>query len=739
MAYELIISEKPDAARRIAESLADKKAVKKTNNKVPYYELKHSDKPIVVACAVGHLYTVAEKDKSFTYPSFDIQWIPAAQANKKAEFSKKYLNTIKKLAKDADSFTVACDYDVEGEVIGLNTVRFACKQEDARRMKFSTLTKDELRESYNKSSPHIDWGLANAGEARHFMDWMYGINISRALTLAVKSTGAFKILSSGRVQGPALKILYDKEKEIQAFRSEPYWQILLIIEKQGKTIEALHHKGKFFNHDEAKACFEKALWQKALLKNIEKKEFSQNPPFPFDLGSLQSEAYKLFRINPKETLGTAQALYTAGLISYPRTSSQKLPKKIDYKKILQSLANNDLKYKEKVSKLLGIGELSPNQGKKTDPAHPAIYPTGLKPKKLKPREEKIYDLIVKRFFATFGKPAVRETQKISIDVGGELFEAKGTKTRTRNWFELYHPYVRLKEEEWPVFVKGEELKVKNLDKQEKETQPPKRYTPASIISELEKRGLGTKATRADIVDSLYKRKYIAEQSIKVTDMGMSIIQTLQKYIPNITDQELTRHFEEEMKNIRKNKISKKEVLEEAKQVLTRILDDFKKNEKQIGEELKKAHHQTLNKESYVCKCPNCDGNLRIKFSRKGRKRVRFIACDKYPECKTTFAIPQTGLIKGTEKKCPECGQPIIQVIQKGKRPQEVCLNKECPAKKTSENNLEVKEENGLKTIGRKCPKCGKDLVLRKSIYGEFIGCSGYPKCRYTENIEKEKK
>ena len=739
MAYELIISEKPNAAIRIAEALADKRPKKQSVAKVPYYELKHKNKNIVVACAVGHLYSVAEKNKSFTYPSFDLQWVPAFEVNKNAAFSKKYLNLIKKLAKKANVFTVACDYDIEGEVIGLTTIKFACNQKDAKRMKFSTLTKDDLIEAYENASKSLDKGLGAAGEARHFLDWMYGINISRALTLAVKSTGAFKILSSGRVQGPALKILHDKEKEIQAFKPEPFWQIFLQINKQGKLIDAFHEIEKFFKRQEAKKHFDNSLWKPAKVKDVDKTETKKQPPFPFDLGSLQTDSYRLFGINPKETLKLAQNLYTSGVISYPRTSSQKLPEKINYKKILNALAKNNGEYNKKVNQVLGFKKLKPNEGKKTDPAHPAIYPTGNKLGDISEKEKKIYDLVVKRFFATFGEPAVRESLTLKIDIGGEIFVAKGTRTKKKNWFELYEPYVRLKEQEWPDFKTGEEVKINKLELLEKQTQPPKRYTPASIINELEKRGLGTKATRADIVDSLYQRNYIADQSIRVTDIGMRIVETLEKHCPDIIDEKLTTHFEMEMEKVRTKKMKKQQVLEEAQKLLTRMLKAFKKQEKEIGEELKEAHHETLNKESYVSKCPNCDGNLRIKFTRKGKARIRFIACDNYPDCKTTFSIPQSGGIKGTEKKCEHCGQPIVQIIMKRRKPQEVCLNKECPGKAEHHHGLETeKKENGVEVLKKKCPKCGKDLVLRSSVYGKFIGCIGYPKCRYTENLNNKK-
>ena len=170
--YELIITEKPAAAQKIAESLTDGKAIKEVNQGVAYYKITHGKKDIVVTCAVGHLYGLCERQKKgWTYPMFDIEWKPVSENVRGSEFTKKYLNTIKKLAKGANEYTVATDYDQEGEVIGLNVIRYACGKKDAYRMKFSTLTKDELREAYSKKSKHLDWGQAEAGETRHFLDW----------------------------------------------------------------------------------------------------------------------------------------------------------------------------------------------------------------------------------------------------------------------------------------------------------------------------------------------------------------------------------------------------------------------------------------------------------------------------------------------------------------------------------------------------------------------------------------
>jgi len=732
--YELIITEKPSSAKKIVAALADSKPIIEKNKGVSIFKFTHNKKDVVVVSAVGHLYSLTEKEKSFKYPSYDIEWKPAGDVDKNAAFSKKYLTVIKKLSKDANSFTVACDYDVEGEVIGLNIIRYACKQKDASRMKYSTLTKEDLVESYNKKQPSIDWGQALAGETRHYLDWLYGINLSRALTLAIKKAGRFKIMSSGRVQGPALKILVDKEKEIRAFKPVSYWQITMKGEKNKKVIETLHETEKFWEEKEAKEKFGKIKGEKkASVESISKKKFKQQPPNPFDLGALQTESYKLFGIQPKQTLQIAQTLYMEGVTSYPRTSSQQLPKELGYVKLLTALTNNPI-YTEKAKKVLAMKNVLPNNGKKKDPAHPAIYPTGLIPKKLEGRDAKVYDLIVKRFLATFGEAAERETVTAKFDVKGEKFIGKGTLTLFKGWHELYEPYVKLKEEEMPQLTKGEEIKVKKIEYLSKETQPPKRYTPASIISELEKRGLGTKATRADIVENLFTRGYVHEKSIQATELGIKVESTLEKYVPEIIDEELTRKFEDEMEEIRERKKTQDQILDKAKEHLTKLLTHFKDNEKKIGDELVEANQETQDRQNTLGPCPTCKkGTIMIKRGRFGM----FAACDKYPDCKATFNLPKMAMIKPTDKISPK-GYPIILAIRKGKKPQELSLNPEENSDLSSENQKMISEIKSGKIV-KKCEKCGGKMRVMSSIFGEFLGCSNYPKCKNTVSFEPEKK
>jgi len=721
--YELIVTEKPNAAKRIAEALAEGKAIREGNNGVYYYKITRGKKDIVVACAVGHLFGVAQKEgKSWNFPVFDIEWKPSHEMSKGASFSKKYLDTIKKLAKDATSFTVATDYDIEGEVIGLNVIRFLCKQKDANRMKFSTLTKPDIEEAYESKSPHLDWGQALAGETRHFLDWYNGINYSRALTSSIKTAGSFKIMSTGRVQGPTLKIIVDREKEIKAFIAQPFWQIELHGASKNGQVLALHEADKFFEKEKAKKVFEKVKDEKnADVANVEKKQFQQLPPHPFDLTTLQIEAYRCFRINPKETLQYAQELYASGFISYPRTSSQQLSDKIGYRKILGEMAKQDA-YKKSSELLLAKKNLQPHDGKKTDPAHPAIYPTGVAPNEHNEREQKIYDLIVKRFFATFGDAAIRVTVTIRIDCKQELFVAKGTTTVEKGWHTLYEPYVNLDEEELPSVQQKDKIVVQKIELLQKETQPPKRYTPASIIKELEKRNLGTKSTRAAIVDTLFDRGYVDGKSIEATNLGIKIIETLEQYSPKIVDENLTRHFEDAMEKIRSGEATPETILLESREAIAAIIDDFKKHEKEIGQKLIEANQETREALATLGSCPKCkEGKILIKRGKFGS----FAACNRYPECTTTFSLPANALLKTAQKECSECSYPKIISIRRGKRPMEFCLNPDCPTKQQETATFQEKQ----------CPECKEGmLTLRSSIYGKFLGCSKYPKCRYTERL-----
>jgi len=668
--YELIITEKPQAAGKIASALG--KPTKSSYQKIAYYEVNRNNKKIFIVSAVGHLFTLTQEARKSGFPIFNISWKPNFLVRKK-DFTRKYYNTILKLCKNAGSLTVATDYDVEGEVIGLNVVRYICGQKDASRMKFSTLTEKELNDSYENKTQTLNWGQAIAGETRHYLDWFYGINLSRALMSAIKTTGKFRIMSIGRVQGPALNFIVQRERKIQEFKAKPFWQIFITIDDEKNQLE-LKHTNDIYDKKQLKK-FENLKGKKAIAST--KKSQQKIPPNPpFNLTTLQTEAYKLYKITPSKTLQIAQGLYLSGLISYPRTSSQKLPKSIAYKEILNKLAK-----KYKVEHL--IKKTKPIEGKKTDPAHPSIYPTG-NYQVLDNQDEKIYDLIVKRFLALFCEDAVIDRKRVKAKVEDLEFTANGSQIIKKAWMGIYPR--KVKEQEIPDF--NGEVDIIDLRREEKETQPPKRYSPASILSELEKRNLGTKATRASILETLYDRGYIQDTSIKATPLGISLIESLENHSPIIIDEALTREFEKDMEKIGESKekdlIKQEEkILNKAKKTIEKISDDFKKQEKEIGKELLEAnvkYREQQKKENRIMLCPKCKkGHLGITYSKKTKRH--FIACDAYPECKNTFTLPPHGTIKKTDKKCEECGFPILMSLRKGKKPWFFCFNPECPTNK----------------------------------------------------------
>ena len=301
----LIITEKPQAAQKIANALGD--ARKYTDSGVSYFEVKKDDKLILVASAVGHLYNLDYVKGQHGWPIFDLERKPSHEKAKASFFTKKYLDLLTILAKRAHTFYVATDYDNEGEVIGWNVLRFICKQKSALRMKFSTLTSDELLKSFENPQPELNWGNAYAGESRHIIDWLYGINLSRALMSAIKTSGTFKILSIGRVQGPALKIIVDREKEISQFKPVPYWQVFADLDWKKSKLEQpaepllFKHPNDIFKKEE----LDKFKEIKEANADTKKTERSTSPPEPFDLTSLQREAYHWHKMSPSETLAIA--------------------------------------------------------------------------------------------------------------------------------------------------------------------------------------------------------------------------------------------------------------------------------------------------------------------------------------------------------------------------------------------------------------------------------------------------
>ncbi len=685
--YTLIITEKPDAARRIARELDHSGKPKKVEEKgVPYF-LAHRDRKLVVVSALGHLYTVVhERGSRNYYPVFNFKWAPRYLAEKGAKRTRNWVEVISKLASNAEEFIDACDYDLEGSLIGYCILRYACENKEsiAKRMKFSTLTKTELEKAYEEPLSQLDFAMIEAGKTRHEVDWLYGVNLSRALTLAAQSwSGRYATLSTGRVQGPTLKFLVSREKEIRCFVPTPYWTIKSELNIGGSTYEGEYERKTINRRIEADAIVEVCSGKTGVVKSIKEKKFRQTPPTPFDLGSLQTEAYSLFKYTPRRTGNIAERLYLEALISYPRTGSQKLPPVINYKAILSALSY-ETAYKGLASELLKKEELKPNEGKKEDSAHPAVYPTGnLSERALSEPEKKVWDLIVRRFMAVFGEPAIKQSMRATIEINSHHFYLRGRRILKEGWMRFYKPYIRIEEVLLPPIKEGETIQLKKVIVEDKFTNPPPRYNPSSLLKKMEEEGIGTKATRADIIETLYGRRYITEERILVTDLGFDVIEVLRKYCPGVVSVKLTRDLEEKMIQIQHNNEKRENALLEAVDRLKPMLEDLKKKEGTIGQALSDAIKRARMQERIIGSCLNCGtGNLMILYSRKTKKR--FIGCTNYFKglCKTSFPLPQRGTVKPGRKNCHACEWPLIQVRMRGKRPWMLCFNPDCPRKES---------------------------------------------------------
>jgi DNA topoisomerase-1 len=567
----LIITEKPDAASRIAAALdAEGKAKKEVCSGVPIYHA-YRDRALVVVPALGHLYTVSgRKTSQRGYPVFDYEWVPRYVAEKKASRIRVWLKVISEFAKDADDFVDACDFDVEGSLIGYCILKYACsgKEQVAKRMRYSTLTTEDLQRSYESLQPHLDFALIEAGLTRHEVDWLYGINLSRALTSAVKKVGKrYAVLSTGRVQGPTLKFLADREAAIGCFVPIPFWTATAKLDIGGVECKAEYGRS-LETEQEAKELAAACKTGTGEVESIKNERFFQPPPFPFDSGSLQSEAYRIFKLTPIRTSNIAQHLYLDALISYPRTSSQKLPPSIGYRSILGKLGKAP-SYAKQAAELLSKPMLKPNEGAKFDTAHPAIYPTGNLPEKsLGASERNVLDLIIRRFLAVFGGPAVREKVTVSVNINGHNFYLNGIRTLSEGWIRLYKPYVQVRDVPLPPVAEKQKVTIKEVAVNSDFTSPPPRFNPRSLLLKMEKENIGTKATRPATIQVLQDRRYICgRDSFEVSELGLEVSETLTDYCPTIVSPQLTRNLEEKMDDIQEGKETKQAVLEEAISVL----------------------------------------------------------------------------------------------------------------------------------------------------------------------------
>jgi DNA topoisomerase-1 len=582
----LVITEKPSSARKIAHALDDNGSPRTAKyGKVSFYVAGRGENELVVVSAVGHLYSIEQIGRGWVYPVFDIKWIPSYTQNKRLSYTKQYLEAIIGLGKQTDTFVSACDYDQEGSLIAYNIIKHGIGDKaltKSKRMVYSNLTEKELVASWQNMSETLDYPVAAAGKVRHETDWLFGINLSRALTIAARRYLDFKkVISIGRVQGPTLKFVYNQEHDIRNFIPVPYWKVYAETQIDGVVYSLEYEKTRLEREVHAKDVASECRGKTGKVLDIVSEKTRTLPPPPFNLGDLQQEAYRHYKMNPSATLKAAESLYLGAYISYPRTESNKIPSSINVKDILEELSKNPT-YKPESRELIAEKRFKSRPGKGNDPAHPAIHPTGQRPRRLKEEEQQVYDLIVRRFMVSLGKPLTQMKTDVTIDVNGHIFYLRGVVTQKPGWTVYYDQYYKSKDQIIPEIKHGQEIPITKLSTRRQYTKSSNRFNASSLIRKMEQEKIGTKATRSNIVDTLFNRGYIKGQKITITKLGENTIETLIQYCPEIIDVKLTRDLEDELERIERGEKDSLVVSEEFIKELKPILSRFKSNEEQIG-------------------------------------------------------------------------------------------------------------------------------------------------------------
>jgi len=688
--YHLIITEKETAAKRIAAILSDNKVKKVRYPKlgIETYEFVYNDNQTVVTGLSGHIVGIDFPNqynnwqKNASRDLIDAEIVPTTT-------NKKIVTALKVLGKNADLVTIATDYDREGELIGveaLSLVQSVNPDVKFNRALYSAITPKDIKHAFDNLTT-VDFNLADAGHAREVIDLVWGASLTRHISLCAGRLGKL-FLSVGRVQSPTLALIVEREKEREAFIPVEYWEIETVLETKDKeSFVSEFHTNRIYEKETAERVFSKVIvGGDAKVKTVEAKKRSEKPPIPFNTTEFYVAANAV-GISVNNAKRMYQTLYEAGYLSYPRTDSTIYPESLELRSLIEMFLGTEFDvYAKKLLQIADTSGLKPTQGKKDDPAHPPIHPVApAKPSDMKEDEWKIYELVVRRFFATFAGEAEWDTLKVEIDISGEDFKSNGSLLTEAGW-RWYYPYNKPEDRTLPPLEEGNILKITHKELFDKETQPPSRYGQGRLIRVMDDMGIGTKATRADIINKLVSRYYIHGNPLQPTNMAYSVIDTLEQYAPTIVKPDMTKQLEIDMDKISDGSISEAGVLKESREMLNSIFDELEKNHEDIARSLQSG----LREDRIVGKCQLCGSDLIIRKSKKGS---RFIGCTGYPECSFSLPLPRTGQVVVTDKMCDEHNLSKIKIITEGKRPWELG----CPQCNFHEwqKKVEEDEKNGI--------------------------------------------
>ena len=668
---KLVICEKNIAAKRIAYILSSGKSTTRRFGKTPVYEFQKDDDIWKIVGLRGHILNL-------DFPAGFNQWnkVPPAELIKvepcKIVSEKGIASALKSLVDKNPYLIVATDYDREGELIGVEVINLIKNYNkdisQIKRAKFSAITNQEIKSAFDKLA-EIDYNLSNAGESRQIIDLIWGAVLTRFISLTSQRLGK-EFLSIGRVQSPTLALLVNREKEIINFVPKTFWKIIATLKKQ-QTFNAEHKEGQFWEEKQVKDIFSKIKSSKeATIKKVDKKIQKEYPPSPFNTTSFLDSASHL-GFSAAKAMSIAEELYMNGIISYPRTDNTVYPHSLNLKWILQKLIKSQ--FSKEANEVINNSRSSPTRGKKMTTDHPPIHPVEVPNIKLNSEQQKIYELICRRFLATLAKDAISESVNVSIDISGEEFIASGYKLIEPNWKNIY-TYYKEKRRPLPELIEEEKVEVRKIDLKEDKTKPPKRYTQGSLITKMEQLSLGTKSTRHEIINKLYHRKYINLSPLAPTPIAIAVIEALEDC--DVVKPKMTATLEQDMDLISEGKKTLEDTVSESRHMLTSVMNTLEKEKEKIRENIKKAQM----KQNTIGKCNKCGKPMVIRVSKRNK---RFVGCTGFPDCKNTFSLPQKGNVVITEKICEECGSPIVKIKSKGKRAWELCINNDCSANKPS--------------------------------------------------------
>ncbi|MGN8460021.1 type I DNA topoisomerase [Helicobacter pylori] len=634
---------------------------------------------------------------------------------------KELVKQIIELSKKASTTYIATDEDREGEAIGYHV---ACliggKLESYPRIVFHEITQNAILNAL-KTPRQIDMSKVNAQQARRFLDRIVGFKLSSLI--ASKIT---KGLSAGRVQSAALKLVIDREREIKAFKPLTYFTLDALFEPNLEA-QLISYKGNKLKAQElidgkkAQEIKNELEKESYIISSIVKKSKKSPTPPPFMTSTLQQSASSLLGFSPTKTMSIAQKLYEGvatpqgvmGVITYMRTDSLNIAKEALEEaraKILKDYGKDYLPPKAKVYS---------SKNKNAQEAHEAIRPTSiiLEPNALKdylkPEELKLYTLIYKRFLASQMQDALFESQSVVVACEKGEFKASGRKL-------LFDGYYKIlgnddKDKLLPNLKENDPIKLEKLESNAHVTEPPARYSEASLIKVLESLGIGRPSTYAPTISLLQNRDYIKveKKQISALESAFKVMEILEKHFEEIVDSKFSASLEEELDNIAQNKADYQQVL---KDFYYPFMDKIEAGKKNIISQ--KVHEKTGQS------CPKCGGELVKKNSRYGE----FIACNNYPKCKY---IKQTENASdgANQELCEKCGGEMVQKFSRNGAFLACNNYPECKNTKSLKNTPNAKEI----IEGVKCPECGGDIALKRSRKGSFYGCNNYPKCHFLSN------